>query len=319
MTPALAEHATLRRHKIQIAFFKEDGSITVQDTLLQGQEINVVHYDGSQGYKAVMLNYNDQSFVKLLLDDASLVFYKANLHKIQDELTRTLIWRSFFDMARDGKLSSEEYIDIFISAIGKETSDENIKTSFMYIEGALLNFTPKKYQEILSKRLFDFSLEFLLQTDPSNQNRMLIIRDKVVSFARDIPSIRVLVDWYHSKNESLKAYPIGLQNQWSIVSKVNKKNEFTNEEKDAILKEQTTVDPTDTSKLIKIKTDAFRADEKELERLWNEYVHPNLENPSMSVKTLDYSQIGFNNSDRLELISKYNDLWWSSIVEVFVK
>lgn len=164
-------------------------------------------------------------------------------------------------MARDGKLSSEEYIDIFISAISKETSDENIKTSFMYIEGALVNFTPKIYQEVLSRRLFDFSLQFLLQTDPSNLNRMLIIRDKVVSFARDIPSIKTLVDWYYGRNESLKPYPIGLQNQWSIVAKVNKKNEFTDEEKDSILNDQTKADPTDTSKLYKIRTEASRANE----------------------------------------------------------
>lgn len=120
--------------------------------------MNDIVYDGSQGFKAVMLNYGDQAFVKLLLDDISLEFYKTNLHLIQDELTRTLIWRSFFDMVRDGKLSTEEYVDIFTNAIIHETSDENIKTQYLYIESSLLNLTPLKYQDSISKRLFDFSL-----------------------------------------------------------------------------------------------------------------------------------------------------------------
>lgn len=62
----------------------------------------------------------------MLLDDVSIEFFKANLHKINDVMTRTLIWRAFFDMVRDGKLSSEEYADIFIKAIPQETSDDII-------------------------------------------------------------------------------------------------------------------------------------------------------------------------------------------------
>lgn len=51
-----------------------------------------------------------------------MAFFKGNLHKVKDLLTRTLIWRAFFDMVRDGKLSSEEYINIFINLIPNEES-----------------------------------------------------------------------------------------------------------------------------------------------------------------------------------------------------
>jgi len=53
----------------------------------------------------------------------SLDFFKNNLHKVTDLLSRTLIWRAFFDMVRDGKISSEEYFDIFANAFPNETSD----------------------------------------------------------------------------------------------------------------------------------------------------------------------------------------------------
>ena len=73
-----------------------------------------------------MLNYGDLSFIKILLDDTSIDFFKINLHKISDILTRSLIWRAFYDMVRDGKLSSEEYFDIFIYALPLEQSDDII-------------------------------------------------------------------------------------------------------------------------------------------------------------------------------------------------
>jgi len=64
----------------------------------------------------------------VLLDDISIEFFKNNLHKIDDVLTRSLIWRSFYDMVRDGKISSEEYIEFFIKVIPLEESDDIISS-----------------------------------------------------------------------------------------------------------------------------------------------------------------------------------------------
>ena len=44
------------------------------------------------------LNSADETFIKVLIDDASLKFFQENLNKIPDELIRTLIWKSFYDM-----------------------------------------------------------------------------------------------------------------------------------------------------------------------------------------------------------------------------
>lgn len=126
-TPALPQHPTLRRHKLQVAFFDENANITAYPVLLNEAHETVLTYDASKTeFKAVLLNYGDWGFIKVLLDDVSIEFFKLNLHKVSDIVTRTLIWRAFFDMVRDGKLSSEEYIDIFINAIPNEKSDDII-------------------------------------------------------------------------------------------------------------------------------------------------------------------------------------------------
>lgn len=119
----------MRRHKLQVAFFDENANITVYPVLLNEAPETLLTYDGHKTeYKAVLLNYGDWGFIKVLLDDISIEFFKKNLHKVTDIVTRTLIWRAFFDMVRDGKLSSEEYIDIFINAIPHETSDDIISS-----------------------------------------------------------------------------------------------------------------------------------------------------------------------------------------------
>lgn len=75
-----------------------------------------------------MLNYEDLAFIKVLLDEKSLVFFKLNMHLIKDALTRVLIWKSLYYMVKDGKLSSEEYVDIFLLCIPKEENDDIIAT-----------------------------------------------------------------------------------------------------------------------------------------------------------------------------------------------
>ena len=50
------------------------------------------------------------------------------MHLIKDALTRVLIWKSLYYMVKDGKLSSEEYVDIFLLCIPREENDDIIAT-----------------------------------------------------------------------------------------------------------------------------------------------------------------------------------------------
>lgn len=56
--------------------------------------------------------------MKANLDTNSINFFSSgNLVRIKDILTRTMIWRSFFDMVKDGVISSQRYVDIFLANI----------------------------------------------------------------------------------------------------------------------------------------------------------------------------------------------------------
>lgn len=66
--------------------------------MLNASSETTLQYDGSKQFKAVLLNYGDYAFIKVLLDPASLDFFKINLIRISDTLTRTLTWKAFYDM-----------------------------------------------------------------------------------------------------------------------------------------------------------------------------------------------------------------------------
>jgi len=67
------------------------------------------------------------------------------LYLVKDVLTRTLIYRALFDTVRDGKISSEEYVDFLLFSLPREDSDEILNTQLLYLHSAVSAMTPRKY------------------------------------------------------------------------------------------------------------------------------------------------------------------------------
>lgn len=81
-----------------MAFFQDDLAIEVHSIILDEKEETGIEYDGSRSFKAVLLNYADEAYIKIQLDPISFDFFKEKLFLIKDDLTRNLIWKSLNDM-----------------------------------------------------------------------------------------------------------------------------------------------------------------------------------------------------------------------------
>jgi len=114
---------TLRHHKFTAAFYKQSGEAHYKDVMLLPQGLMELAYDGREEYKAILLNCKDESFVKVVLDQSSLGFFKQHLELVKDDLERTIAWRALFDMVRDAKISSKEFLEVFLRQIPKEGSE----------------------------------------------------------------------------------------------------------------------------------------------------------------------------------------------------
>lgn len=189
------EHPTLRPHKIKIGLFKEDFSVDVIETLLQPKEINTVTFDASKGYKAILLNYEDHTFVKNNIDEVSRKFFSENLAKISDVLSRTLIWRSFFDMVKDAKITSIQYVDFVLKNIGTEVSDSIFERQFDLVNASINTYTPIPHRKELSNRVFSALLDLIQKTPAEQNNRIVILKSKLPAFASSDENKKILLEW----------------------------------------------------------------------------------------------------------------------------
>ena len=121
-TACLASHHTLRQHFIRIGFFSEQGDLIGTKELTTSKtgkdEINL---EGVESYYAVLPNYDDLSFVKVILDAGSLQFFTSSFGKIQEPLSRQLILRAVYDMVLIHACSPDYLINLVASIFATET------------------------------------------------------------------------------------------------------------------------------------------------------------------------------------------------------
>lgn len=86
------------------------------------QPATEVAYDGSRQIKAILLNYEDQTFMENVIDKVSLSFFSKNLNHIKDILTRTIIWSSLYSMVNEAKLTVNDFATLVLDLIFEEPS-----------------------------------------------------------------------------------------------------------------------------------------------------------------------------------------------------
>jgi len=266
------EHNTLRYHRIEIAFFKEDGSIVAlpQPVIVKNEEKTEIPFK-NEGYKAVLLNHNDWAFAKLELDAPSLAFFKENLAKIPDTqpVAQLLIIKAFADQVRDAKLKGTDFTDILLKDYVAKTKNSLIFESVVNeINTALTVYTHSSHLVAYSDKVFDKLAE--LAKNPADEDIAKILRTKLVQFARSARTVKVLKDILEEANPELKNLKLTLEEQWTVLFKLYWFQEFSDKQRAILRAYLNAADPSDSKRLAEKTLDAFTADDATAQKLWDE-------------------------------------------------
>jgi aminopeptidase N len=299
-SPVLPQHETLRMHKIKVGFFNDECAVDVVECWIEPKQETTITYDGTKNYKALLLNYDDQSFVKHVLDRQSVEFFSKNLNKVPDVMSRQLIWRTFYDMVKDSKITSQKYVEIFLNNIAQETFDSIFEKQFDLISMSISNFTPHKYREKLNDCVFYFTL-WLLKTAPKeNANRLVVLRNKLVEFASSQEAKKVLVDWYNESFQPLKEHKMTVGQQWSTIVKSFTLKDWTVEQKEELFAKQAAVDTSDTQKSKRATCDSLKASDEELPKIYEGFKD---KDSKVSASLKKASMSGFNHWNHVDWLN----------------
>jgi aminopeptidase N len=119
---AVAEHPTLRPHRLAIGFYSRGAEGHLVRTHraeldVDGELTEVPELAGLARPELILLNDDDLAYAKVRLDPASLATATGGLRDIAESLPRALVWGSAWDAARDGETPARAYVDLVLSNI----------------------------------------------------------------------------------------------------------------------------------------------------------------------------------------------------------
>jgi hypothetical protein len=86
----MAEHSTLRDHKIIAQCFTTSGEIgkTVTLQVMPGEITSFTDFDDVENPAAILLNVEDHGYCKVVFGEKSLPWFKENLSRVESPLSR---------------------------------------------------------------------------------------------------------------------------------------------------------------------------------------------------------------------------------------
>jgi hypothetical protein len=151
---------------------------------VDGLEETKVPYDGSEQFVGVLVNLDDEGFVKYRPDPVSLAYFRANINKIEDQVTRMLIWHHFNELVRDSILHVKDYTDTALENIFNEKEDRICKFVFNFLQESSL-FQKKEVLKVQRDLIFKAVYNHLVSLTGEEQiksNRAIILRNQLVRF-----------------------------------------------------------------------------------------------------------------------------------------
>ena len=129
----------LRLQKLNIGLYEAgdpSGAPLVINNIVVGSENELTEVDistmpGDFQFGAVFLNQDEHAYAKVRFYSQSVDWLTENLHHVSDPLTRAAVWRYFWMLVMDRKMSSLKYVDFVHKQLPHETVEQIIAVALM--------------------------------------------------------------------------------------------------------------------------------------------------------------------------------------------
>lgn len=308
----LPEHPTLRFHRIDVAFYDAEGNVAIkEEVILNNTEVTEITVEGlGDNIVAILPNYNDYSFIKVILDSASLTWFENNLTKVSEPLSTGLVLRALYDGVRDARYKASKFITVASGLISQINNNQMIDLAYQYIGGCIKIIPNSKYSEVAHTIYKTTRTKVIGSEDPQFTLSMI---QKLVAFGFHEEDVDDLKSWLEGSNKELEKNELSLNQKWSIVFNINACSKYTPEEGKSAFDKLWAEDESDTKKNFKLKIEAVNADTAAREALLADYFNADTK---LSYVELASSCAGFTSKFLpFETKQTYFDTFWSKILD----
>ena len=212
---------TLRPHTLELAVYDADaaGAPVLREAIpveVDGARTVVESLIETPAPVAVFPNYNDHDFAKTELDPQSLAYVRERLDQFDDRFMRLLLWHSLWDMVRDQRFRSTDYLALVREKIVNESSLELLQTTLGNASMGQRAYLPDELRLIEARHLSGLASAQLARAPDSDQR--IIWARALVGAAQEPDTIQAalaLVD----NGTGIEGFELDQDMRWSLAIK----------------------------------------------------------------------------------------------------
>jgi aminopeptidase N len=299
---------TLRPHTTEIAVVTRDGDELHLDSLpaqIDGPE-TAIDVPALGEPVLVYPNYRDLTFAKVELDPRSLDFALGNIQLVSDSLFRQMLWMTLWEMTRDARMSSSDYLELICERLPQEENLQIIRLVSGTATAALRRYVPEDRIEAEEREFFAAGLR-ALESVPPGDARVLWMRSMLrVAGKDDLATAGRIVDG----EREIDGLAIDQDMRWAVALRWAAHDVEGWERR---LDRESGRDPSDRGREYLISAEVSRPSPEAKEEAWGR-----LHGDGYGSLHLDIAAMkGFGWREQRELLDPYVDAFFAHLPEVF--
>jgi aminopeptidase N len=182
----------------------------------RGPRTDVAAIDGLDVPRLVFPNHGDVDYARAVLDDRSVAFALTSLGDLPDSTLRQLLWSTLWDMVREGRLSSVDYLDAVGRLLPAEQDEELTDAVLEYAVGGLTAYVPEDLRASRAALLIERALDIAETTGATSDLRRTWLRAAVAASPHAVGTHAI--DWLLEVTDREDgAFPVDQDLRWSLA------------------------------------------------------------------------------------------------------
>ncbi len=171
---APADHPTLRPHSVRVGMVYDDGAglrVEAVPAEIERAAARVAGVVGRPVPAMVFPNHDDLTYAKVALDAVSVDFARTSLSRLDDPLLRQLVWSSLWEMVRERRLTSLDFLDLVEAQLPAERDPAILESTQRRAAGAIARFVPDTDVAARRRRLLAAARAAIGESPPGDIRR----------------------------------------------------------------------------------------------------------------------------------------------------
>jgi hypothetical protein len=194
---------------------------------------------------AVLYNHNDQDFSENIIDKKSLEFFESKINKVENLLSRTVLWYNFHSMTERAAYPIFRLTEMIDTHLFEEKVDFLFENMLTRLRLSIAENLPRDQRERLSSLIFKHIYAELTSKKELSKERANILQNELINFARSEDEISILHDWLEGRDAKLAVYKLDISRKWSIARNIFTLKKLSLEQKKVVFDDIAKTDDSD--------------------------------------------------------------------------